>query len=89
MRATQLISTINFLRRTIVLHSDVLLLHRHGLELLLLAPTEQEKDNQKDNDGDHDGNDDTRNRSSLYLLTLFLAGFDLACDEVHKLCRDI
>jgi hypothetical protein len=67
----------------------VLLLHRRGLELLLLAATEQEKDYQEDDNSDHDGNHDTRDRSGLYLLALLLATLDLACDEIHELDGDI
>lgn len=80
---------INFLPCTIVLHSDVLLLHRRGLKLLLLAATEQEKDYQEDDNSHHDGNHNTRDRSSLYLLALLLAALNLACDEVHELGGDI
>jgi hypothetical protein len=73
----------------LVLHSNVLLLHGHGLELLLLAATEQEEDYQEDDDGDHNGDHDTRYGSCLDLLGLLGLALGRARHEVHELGRDI
>jgi hypothetical protein len=67
----------------------VLLLHGHGLELLLLAATEHEKDYQEDDDDDHNGDDDTRYGSSLDLLALLLLALGRARHEAQEFGRDI